>query len=168
MARPKWLPIALGIAIFVFIVGAGIVGTGIYLVSRQVSMTSTTTEDPEAAFAEARSKLAGQKPYIEFEENDLESKPIVHRENEREGRPPLNNLHVLIWDEREHKLVRLTLPFWIVRLGRSGDLRLDPEQTGMRDGLRLSVTAADLERNGPGLVLDVKGRRGERLLVWVD
>jgi hypothetical protein len=33
--------------------------------------------------------------------------------------------------------------------------------------LRISLTAADLERYGPGIVVDV-GRGGERALLWVD
>jgi hypothetical protein len=168
MARRKWWPIVLGIVIFVVIVGAGAIGIGIYVVSRQVAMTVVETEDPEAAFAEARAKFAGQKPYIEFVDDGVETQAVVHRENERDGRPPLNSMHIMAWDEHERKLVRLTLPFWILRLGRTGDLRLSPSESGISRGVRLHVSAADLERNGPGLLLDTKMQRGERLLVWMD
>jgi hypothetical protein len=32
----------------------------------------------------------------------------------------------------------------------------------------LRVTAADIDRRGPGLLIDHTGRRGERLLVWSE
>jgi len=168
MAKRKWWPIVLGIVVFLFIVGAGVLGTGIYILSRQVALTVVETEKPEVAFAETRAKFAGKKPYIEFVDDGIELRQVVHRENERDGRPPLNNMHIMAWDERERKLVRLTLPFWLMRLTRSGNLRFSASESLISDGVSLHVTVSDLERNGPGLVIDTKAQRGQRILVWTD
>ena len=60
--------------------------------------------------------------------------------------------------------VSARVPFWFFRLKRPA-LEYALRGTGL-DLDRLQLRAADLERHGPGLILDQTSANGDRLLVW--
>jgi hypothetical protein len=91
---------------------------------------------------------------------------LVHHELEKPEKSTVNRLRVLIYDPGDNRLVRLQIPFWLVRLGGS-DKHISFD-AGDVHGVRLSITPSDLERRGPGLILDQETRRGQRLLVWAE
>jgi hypothetical protein len=167
--KKNWLLIVLGIVIFVVIVGiAAVVGFGFWMY-RQMGVTTLDTRDPDPAFEEARAPFKGQMPYIELSTDNQEEKAVVHHELEKTEKTPLNRLRIVAYDPGKGQLVRLQLPFWIVRLGGSGHtFRLHAANTPFASGMELSVTPDDLERRGPGLILDQKLRDGVRVLVWSE
>lgn len=72
-------------------------------------------------------------------------------------------LWVLVWDEDEQKIVRLSLPFWLLRMSPKGiDIDVNDVDLGK---LRLSVD--DLERAGPGPLL-IRDDKNSRVLVWTE
>jgi hypothetical protein len=72
-------------------------------------------------------------------------------------------LWVLVWAEDEKKIVRLSLPFWLLRMSPKGiDIDVNDVDLGK---LRLSVD--DLERAGPGPLL-IRDDRNSRVLVWTE
>jgi len=78
------------------------------------------------------------------------------------GRRP-DALWVLVWADDEEKIVRVSVPFWLLRLSPTGvDINVNHVDLGK---LRLSV--ADLERAGPGLLL-VQDDGDSRVLVWTE
>ncbi len=169
MAKKKnWLLIILGIVIFVVIVGVAAVGGFVYWMYKQMNVQVTKVENPQPAFSEVLAKFEGQRPYIEVSFADGREEATVHREMEKQTRSRLNNLHMLIYDERDHQMVRMALPFWLLRLGGSKPINLRQGGSGFDPGVRLTVTVEDLEKRGPGLVIDTVGRRGERVLIWQD
>jgi hypothetical protein len=152
--------------IFVVIVGiAAVVGFG-YWMYRQMGVSTTTTQDPAPIFEEARAPFSGQQPYIEMSLENNEERALVHHELEKPEKSTVNRLRVLIYDPGDNRLVRLQIPFWLVRLGGS-DKHISFD-AGDVHGVRLSITPSDLERRGPGLILDQETRRGQRLLVWAE
>ncbi len=168
MAKKKnWALIILGIVIFVVIVGvAAIVGFG-YFMYRQMEFSTTTTGNPAQEFAEVEARFQGQTPYVEISDADR-AEGVVHHELEKTERTPLKRLRVVAYDEREKKLVRVTIPFWLLRLGGNKPINLRSGGSGFDPGVRLTVTSEDLERRGPGLVLDTEGRHGEKVIVWAE
>ena len=88
-----------------------------------------------------------------------------------EGRPPftgqLQSLHFAAYDPDEGKLVRFTVPFWLIRLGHDGKISLGE---GALDGVRGAekLTVKDLEALGPGLLIDERKPDGDRVLVWTE
>jgi len=164
--KKNWLLIILGIVIFVVIVGiAGVVGFG-YWMYRQMGVTTMTTEDPAPAFEEARAPFKSQQPYIEMSLDNNEERAVVHHELEKPEKSTVKRLRVLIYDPGDNRLVRLQIPFWLVRLGGS-DKHISFDAGGVH-GVRLSITPSDLERRGPGLILDQETRGGQRLLIWAE
>lgn len=72
-------------------------------------------------------------------------------------------LWVLVWAPDEKKIVRLSLPFWFLRMSPRGvDINVDDVDLGK---LRLSVE--DLERAGPGPLL-IRDDGKSRVLVWTE
>ncbi len=169
MAKKKnWLLIILGVVIFVIIVGvAAVVGFG-YWMYKQMDVQVSESANPQQEFSDLRAKFAGQSPYVEVSFAEGREEATVHHEQEKQTRTPLNKLHIMVYDEREHRVVRLALPFWLLRLSGNKPINLRQGSSGFDPGVRLTVTTEDLEKRGPGLIVDTVGRRGERILIWQD
>ncbi len=78
-----------------------------------------------------------------------------------------NRLHLAAYDTRAGKLVRFTVPFWLMRLGHDGKISLGD---GALDGVRGAekLTVKELEALGPGLLIDERKPDGDRVLVWTE
>jgi hypothetical protein len=168
MAVKKWVPIVAGIVIFVVIVGLGLVAGAVYLFTRQVGVQTM----PSAAaggeeFEKLRSALTGQTAFIELPSEDGEGEAVVHRELATNPTGRVSVLHVRVWVPRERKLVRVDLPMWTLRLMGSKPMSIETGG-GPFGRVPLRVTAEDIDRRGPGLIIDHSGRRGEKLLVWSE
>ncbi len=166
--KTNWLLIVLGIVIFVVIVGvAAVVGFG-YWMYRQMEFSSSSTGNPQQEFTQVQERFHGQVPYVDITMDDGEEKAVVHHEQEKPTRTSLSKLRLVAYDKRENRLVRLTIPFWLVRLGGNRPIKLNSGRSGWDPGVRLSITAEDLERHGPGLVLDTTGHHGESVIIWAE
>jgi hypothetical protein len=81
---------------------------------------------------------------------------------------PLHRLHGLLWDPASSRLVRASVPAWGVSLARSKLAVLGVFPGSLERRLGVDVELPDLERCGPGLILDQALSGGRRLLVWGD
>lgn len=163
--KQKWIPIVLGI-LFLFVVLA--IGGVVLVVSfmRQsvdiASMSSTSADDE---FAKQRERFAGRKPLIEL----VDGRP-QYVGDRAGGAPastvPLKTMHVMAWDDDEGKLVRFSLPFWLLRL-KSGPIRLSAYSEGW-DDRGVSFRVEDLEKHGPGLLMDLSEPTEGRVMIWVE
>ena len=162
MKTRRWLPILAGVGVFlVFVaIGAGVVG---YTWMREhVAIEEVTSTSAEAAFDEVHARFASKAPLLEMKDR------VVAQRNAPAADAPrasLSTLHILAWDPGEEKLARIDLPFWLLRL-KETPIRFGTYATGL-DDLKISLTASDLERYGPGIVLDLIHER-ERALLWVE
>jgi hypothetical protein len=169
------------IAGFVIAVAAAVVIAGlatvVAMLSHYVTTESADRQTAARAFDSARQRMNGQEPLIEYRET-----PFVHRDDSAPRRP-LSTLNVLTYDAEDGELKRAAIPARVVELVTlGGRLRLMNLDT-FGDG-RDRITLEDLERHGPGLVLDLRigsvpqvavanlvlGRttNGTRLMVWTD
>ncbi len=168
MAARKWLPIVAGIVIFVVIVGLGLVAGLVSLVTRQVGVqTVSSSVEWSEEFEKLRAALAGQTALIELPPEDGEGEPVVHHELATHQTGQVSVVHVRVWVPRDRKLVRVDLPMWTLRLMGSKPITIETGH-GSFGGVPLRVTAEEIDRRGPGLILDHTGRRGDRLLVWSE
>lgn len=161
MKARRWAPILFGVAVFVVFVILGAAIFGISWVRDHLDITPSSAAAAESAFYEVRQRYRDKAPLLELSEAGART----NRPPEDAPRTTLNTLHVLAFDADEGRLARFDLPFWFLRL-KEGPIRFGTYASGL-DGLRISLTAADLERYGPGIVVDV-GRGDERALLWVN
>jgi hypothetical protein len=168
MAKKSWGLIILGIVILAVIVGVGVIGTAGYIVYRQMDIRTDTLPSPDEEFAKALETLKGQVPFIELSARPGEGTVVVHRDQMAAQATPIAGLRILAWDPHEKKLVRFTLPMWLLRLtGRRG-VNLSDHDVPLSTDMNLHVTADEIERHGPGLILNFATTGGERVLVWAE
>jgi nitrate reductase NapE component len=166
--RRTWVSVLIAAVIIVGVLAIAAVGGTAFFFYRHIHATFTPPDDADAAFAQARARFAGQQPLIEIRKDD---EPVLHREVlPREGaRKQLVALRVLAYDRRARKLVRVSIPFWLLRLAPSGKRVSFLSDEGIDfDSERVNLTLQDLERRGPGLILDQADRRGSQVLVWTE
>ena len=78
----------------------------------------------------------------------------------------LSTLHVLAWDAGDARLARFEIPFWFLRL-KEGPIRFGNYASGL-DELKITLTVAEMERYGPGILMDISRTGRDRALLWAD
>jgi hypothetical protein len=71
---------------------------------------------------------------------------------------------VQAWDPDEERLVKLSLPLWLLRYGDK-KMRVLRDEGGV-DLRELTIDANELSRIGPAIVLDYRRPNGLRVLLW--
>ncbi|HEY2904640.1 MAG TPA: hypothetical protein VGJ29_02000 [Vicinamibacterales bacterium] len=163
MPRTKrtWLAIAAAAAIILGAIAIIAVGTGAYIIYTHTAAQFVDAAAADAQIAAQRALFAGQEPLIELRGVDT---PLVHRHPDAPRREVMS-LHVLSYDPRARKLVRAEVPGWLLRVvSAHGTIRL--ANLEMFNDDRDRVTLEDLERHGPGLIVEAQGR--SRVLVWTE
>ena len=162
-AKKTWVAVLVAAIMVVCVAVVALVGASAYFVARHVSSAYVETEGADAQFAGVRQRFAGQTPLIALREG---GEAIVNRPAPGgEGRP-ITTIHALVYAADERKLVDISLPFWLVRLS-PGD-RFSFIEHGDFDHQRIQLSLRDVERHGPGLILDGVDRNHGRVLIWAE
>ena len=141
-----------------------LVGTGAYYVSRHVQSDYVTTESAEARFAAARRQLAGKLPLVELRGGD---DPVVHHPPVDARPAKINALRALLYNPHDRRLMDLTLPVWLLRMGSGDHLNFVGDNDHF-DTRRMHLSFADVERHGPGLIVDGAIEHGALILIWTE
>lgn len=165
--RKTWVSVLIAAVIVVGILAVSAVGGTAYFIYGHVHTQFTPSENAEQQFAEARARFAGQQPLIEMRKDD---EPLLHREVIPKTMPAtkLDTLRVLAYDTRARKLVNVSIPMWLLRMAPSNKFSFMKDNGIDFDSDRVHITIDDLERRGPGLLLDQADRRGSQVLVWTE
>ncbi len=165
MASRRWLPVLLGTALVLSLGLIALVGSCAYFVRKQVQVSDkSSAADYEREAARVLRHFEGVPPLVE----DGESGPMLSRKalaaRQQRNVRPLTSLHVLVFSNQEGKLVRLTIPFWLLRMAPDGRMDINVDDVDL-DKVRLSID--DVESAGPGPLV-VRTRNDSRVLVWTD
>jgi nitrate reductase NapE component len=166
--RRTWVSVLVAGIIIVGILAIAAVGGTAYFFYRHIHTQFTAPENADAEFAQTRARFAGQQALIEIRHDD---EPILHRElvpKAGAAARPLISLRVLAYDTRARKLVHVSIPFWLLRMAPSKRMSFLNDNGIDFDSDRVHLTLEDLERRGPGLILDQADRRGSQVLVWTE
>jgi hypothetical protein len=166
--RKTWVSVVIATVIIVGILAVSAVGGTAYFIYRHVHTQLVPSDNAEQQFKDARARFAGQKPLIELRHGDDE--PLLHREMIPKEMPAakLDTLHVLAYDTRANKLVNVSIPMWLLRMAPTNKFSFMKDNGIDFDSDRVHITLDDLERRGPGLLLDQADRRGSQVLVWTE
>jgi hypothetical protein len=164
--KTSWPVIILGISAFVLVVGVGLVAVVGYVIYQQFAFQakSATEVSAKEEFAQIVAKFEGQRPYLVIKDGQ----PVVSDAPAAAPGKPVEALHIIVWDPDEQKVVRLNMPFWLLRMTKGQPIRISSNDDPGSDAVKLKITAEDLERRGPGLILDHEEATGERVLVWAQ
>ena len=158
----RWAVILFGVGILLAVLAVGAVIFGAAWVGEHVDIQDATSSTAESRLDEIRDRFADRPPLIEVRDGD------VRRNDPPAGATPadLSTVHLLAWDADEEKIVRVDLPFWLVRLR---GLPLDTDGARIEFGDReVPIDAEDIERYGTGIIVDAELTSGERAVIWVE
>ena len=156
--------------------GVAIAGAMVWWRSWPASATGRISFAPDAPvrgpgqgrqqFAEIRARFADLTPLIDVD------RAATPRGCSTEGRPAASPASCNRFTSRPTtrdagKLVRFSVPFWLMRLGHDGKVSVGD---GMLDDVRGAekLTVKELEALGPGLLIDERKPDGDRVLVWTE
>ena len=133
------------------------------LVSRAVTVEQAGAPEALRRFTAVRAALGQSPPLLTLDESGN-----VIRRTEPAGAFPVrpHRLVALTYQSAERRLVSADVPFWFFKL-KGPAAQYAVRGTGL-DLERLQITAADLERHGPAIVIDHTRANGDRLLVWTE
>jgi hypothetical protein len=157
-----WLWILLGVFAFFVITGIGMVAFTAYWVGSHVEIVETPPADAAKAFEEARAKFPGQRPLLDF----VDGKPQELTAVTGNSSASLTTLHIIAFDDDENQMVRVDVPFWLLRL-RSGPISFNSYASEL-DDRKIKLSVADIEKRGPGIVVDFSERNEGRVLIWAE
>lgn len=167
-SRKTWISIVVASVIIVCLLALAVVGGVAFFIYRHVDSTFTNEINAREEFVAARQRFAGQPALIEMRGGH---EPVLHRDLIKNGpgsTRKLERLRVLAYDDDAGKLVRVSIPFWLLRMFPSKNLSLLNDEGIDIDTDRVRLTLDDLERRGPGLIFDHRDRRGSLVLVWTE
>ncbi|MEY4095101.1 MAG: hypothetical protein RLZZ53_2300 [Acidobacteriota bacterium] len=162
--KRTWLWVLGGVFVLFVFVAIGGLFFAISFFRDNMQVTRDVTESKAVSeFDAVYSKYPGQTPLIQL----VNDRPqlVADRAGKGSG-SQVTTLHVLAFDSNSEEMVRFSLPFWLLRM-KSGPIRLSAYQQGW-DDRGVSFDIADIEKAGPGIVIDAKERREGRLLVWTE
>jgi hypothetical protein len=151
--------------ILLILLAGAIIGWGIFgvLVWRAVEIEEADESQALRRFHAVRTALPSEPPLL-----DLDPAGDVIRGAPTGAAPDgtLASLSALAYQPRERRLVHARMPFWFFTL-KAPAAEYVFRGTGL-DLKRLGVTAEELRRHGPAIVIDHVYADGRRLLVWTE
>ena len=156
-----WVWVVIGVVVVGILGVITMAAAGLWFVKSHIDIRTTTTAAATEDFQTIRQRFATQKPLIELDEHG----GFLRANTERPaGTVRPQTLNIMAFDPDDAKVVRMELPFWILRL-KSGGTKFDIGRSNV-DLKRMRITVEDLERYGPILILDQRDTDGSRVLVW--
>jgi hypothetical protein len=141
----------------------GLAAAGVYFAASHIDTERVSSAEALRAFDQAREEFREQKPLFELDNYENPRPTRVLREIPTSPTRP-EDLWIMAWDPDEGRILKISLPFWMLRLGRRNiDVHHDESGFDLKD---LDLDVAELERIGPTLVFDLRAPEGERVLVW--
>jgi hypothetical protein len=160
----RWMWVVLGIVAFSFVGCLGAIGGLAWVVSQHVQVKQMSSGDIESEFKALRGKFKDQKPLLDTRNGiTIASERLEARAASYSGPLP-SNLCILAWEKGDPQRVRVCLPFWLLKLKSGKGLKFDVPDSGIG---RVEISAQELERAGPALLLDRLESR-THLMMWTE
>jgi hypothetical protein len=157
-----WIWIIVSVVVICILGAVAVAGMGYYFFTKHFDTKVTSPASATVEFEQVKAQFIGQKPLIELDERGRFLRANPDRSGRADTRRP-DQLYVLAFDPDDERIVKVTVPFWLLRLKARGTIDFNGGQLELED---LKLTVEDLERFGPTLIVDHKSSGGERVLVW--
>ncbi len=158
-----WVWVALGVVVVGILCIIAAAGVGLYFFSQHVQTHAVSPSKAAHDFEQIETRFTGQKPLIELDSHGRYLRAHTDRTPPPNPASP-DALNVLAFDPDDGRIVRISIPFWLLRLKLHGTtINFNGNKMDLED---LKLTVEDLERFGPTLIVDHKNVEGARVLVW--
>ena len=169
--KKTWIWILVTIGALCVVAMLAIATAGVLFVSNHIQARTSTSAEAWRRFDQAKAPFKDQRPLFEL---DQQERVRMTRELANLPSAPSKprDLYILAWDPQdgpvEGRLISVSLPFWLLRMGRRKiDIFSNNHGSGF-DLERLNLDMRELERVGSLLVVDYQTPKGERVLVWTQ
>lgn len=158
-----WVWVVLAIVVIGVLGVVAMAGVGIYFFSQHIDTKTVSPANAAHDFDQVKVRFTGQKPLIELDEHGRYLRSNADRTPPANAKPP-ESINVMAFDPDDGRIVRVNIPFWLVRMKMRGTtIDFNGNHMNLED---LRLTVEDLERFGPTLIVDHRNSAGERVLVW--
>jgi hypothetical protein len=156
-----WVKATLGgVALLAVALGA-LAATGTYLVLRHLEKRSGSEAEAVQAIDAVKARFGSRPPLLEIIEAQ---RPDIRINRPVEASaPPVDTIHVISWKSDTGEFARTEFPLWLMRFSTVNIA----SQLGIAPA-KFRLTVSDVERYGPGIVVDYGSQGASRVLVWVD
>lgn len=156
-----WVKATLGGVALLAVALVALGATGAYFVLRH--MEKRAGSEPEAVHEidAVKARFGSRAPLVEIidpQRADIRINRPVEASASR-----VDTIHVINWKSDTAELSRADFPLWLMRFSTvniASQLGIAPQ--------KFRLTVSDVERYGPGIVVDYGSQGAFRLLVWVD
>ena len=149
-----------GVALIAVALGA-LAGTAAYFVLRHMEKRAGSEAQAVQTIDSIKARFGSRPPLVEVVDPQ-KAAVRINRPVEATA-PPVDTVHVISWKSDTGELSRTEFPLWLMRFSSvniAAQLGIAPE--------RFRLTVSDVERYGPGIVVDYGVQGAFHLLVWVD
>ncbi len=158
-----WVWVVLAIVVIGVLGVIAMAGVGLYFFSKHIDTKTASPAVAASDFEQVTVRFTGQKPLIELDERGHYLRSHTDRQPAPNAKSP-DELHVMAFDPDDGRIVRVNIPFWLLRMKMRGTtIDFNGNRMDLED---LRLTVEDLERFGPTLIVDHRSTSGERVLVW--
>ena len=163
MALKTWTGVLIALVGFGVLALVTLLGLGGYAFVTHVNIEGNpSVEQVRQSFERARNTLPVRAPLLTL---DADGSGEIQVATVGHGDTVPETLHVMAWDAGNGRILTFHLPFWLLRFADDGRVELDDARG---DLFAIELTVDDLERHGPGLILDHEGHGRERVLIWTQ
>ena len=164
MNMTRFALLALGIGAGIF-VAAVIAGTAFFATHHRSERASGPQAEEE--FQRLRARFPGQQPLLDMHDRRATANALP-------AHAPIRSVHTMIFDTRGgERLVNISVPYRFARLFKGGsgfsylgeltfldDTEFDPEP--------IQLSLDQIERHGPGLLVDYRRPGGGQFIAWAE
>lgn len=135
--------------------------TGGYFVFRSMEKSTATEAAAIREIDSIKARFGARPPLVEI----INPRSMDVRINRLAGSDgaPVQTIHVVSWKAEDGEVMRMEVPLWLMRFSSVNLL----SQIGLAPE-KLRLTVQDIERYGPGVVVDYNQPGASRMLMWVD
>ncbi len=158
-----WVWVVLAVVAVCILCVIAVAGVGVYFFTKHINTKAVSATTAAQDFEQVARGFAGQKPLIELDEHGRYLRANTDRQAPPNAKPP-EELHVMAFDPDDGRIVRVNIPFWLLRMKMRGTtIDFNGNRMDLED---LKLTVEDLEHFGPTLIVDHRSSSGERVMVW--
>lgn len=146
------------------------VGAAVFFFLQHHHSEPASARTAAVEFRDLRARFDGQSPLL-----DPGTRQPLGAISSPRGLAPLHSFHTVIFDTRgSRRIVRITVPYWFGRMfaRHGGGFRWLGELTFLDDTefdpVPIHLSLEEIERHGPGLIVDVRHASGGQFIAWVE
>jgi hypothetical protein len=156
-----WVKATIGGVVLIAVAVAALAATSAYFVLRHMEKRTAAEAEAVQAIDAVKARFGQRPPLLEIV--DPRSVDIRINRPVEPSSSRVDTIHVINWKGETGELSSTDVPLWLMRFSTvniASHLGIAPA--------RFRLTVADIQRYGPGIVVDYGSQKEFRVFVWVD